>query len=159
MRQINNENCEVCSFIGLYILHKNIMYWKHTWHMDKCVNRWSTNLWMNECHVNFTSFYKSICQMCFQSTISMCETYKLWMNKFCTISIIKTWDAKFVIQPNYFIYFLITTFFPTTFPTNYLLFLWLFHSFSLPTNMDMKRQNNMCLCMPMILFKLNLTLA
>jgi hypothetical protein len=59
--------------------------------------------------------------MCFQSTISMCETYKLWMNKFWTISIIKTWDAKFVIQPNYFISFLITTFFPTTFHNNYFL--------------------------------------
>jgi len=43
------------------------------------------------------------------------------MNKFCKILIIKTLDAKFAIQPNYFISFLITTFFPTTFPNNYLL--------------------------------------
>ncbi len=110
--------CDVCSFIGSYILQTNIIYWKHTWHMDKCVNRWSTNLWMNECHTNFTFFDKSICQMCFQCTISMCETYELWMNKFCTISIIKTWDTKF-IQPNYFISFLLPFLITTSYPYNY----------------------------------------
>lgn len=36
--------------------------------------------------------------MCFQSTILVCEMYKLWMNEFRTISIIKLWDAKFVIM-------------------------------------------------------------
>jgi hypothetical protein len=46
------------------------------------------NEWMNECHMY---------QMCFQCTILMCETYELWMNDYCTISIIKSWDAKFVI--------------------------------------------------------------
>jgi hypothetical protein len=27
MRQIKNENCEICSFISLYILHVNIMHY------------------------------------------------------------------------------------------------------------------------------------
>jgi len=36
-------------------------------------------------------------KLCFQCTISMCKTYELWMNEFCTIFIIKSWDAKFVI--------------------------------------------------------------
>jgi hypothetical protein len=57
---------------------------------------------MNKCHTNFTFFYKFMCQMCFQSTISMCETYKLWMNKFCTIFIIKSWDAKSMMIPYHF---------------------------------------------------------
>jgi hypothetical protein len=35
------------------------------------------NLCMNECHTNFTSSNKSMCQMCFQCTISMCEMYEL----------------------------------------------------------------------------------
>ncbi len=34
----------VCSFISLYILHMNILYWKHVWHINKYVNRSSTNL-------------------------------------------------------------------------------------------------------------------
>ncbi len=25
----------------------NIMHWKHVWHIDKCVDKWSTNLWIN----------------------------------------------------------------------------------------------------------------
>jgi hypothetical protein len=37
---------------------------------------------MNECYTNFTS-YKSLYQICFQCMISMRETYKSWMNKFC----------------------------------------------------------------------------
>lgn len=44
--------------------------------------------------------------MCFQSTILVCEMYKLWMNEFRTISIIKLWDAKFVIM-----YFIVIQFF------------------------------------------------
>jgi hypothetical protein len=74
-------------------LHMNIMCWKHGWHMDKCVDEWNTNLWMNECHMNFASFYKFMCQMCFQCMTLMCEMYELCMNKFYTISIIKSWDA------------------------------------------------------------------
>jgi hypothetical protein len=35
--------------------------------------------------------------MCFQCMISIHEMYELQMNKFCTISFIKSWDAKFVI--------------------------------------------------------------
>ncbi len=81
--------CEVYSFIGLYILHTNIMCLKHVWHMNKCVENWNTNLWMNECHMNFTSSYKFVCQMCFQCMISMCEMYK-----FCMIFIVKVWDVK-----------------------------------------------------------------
>jgi hypothetical protein len=61
--------------------------------MDKCVDKWN----MNECHMNFASSYKSMCQMCFQCMISVCETYELWMIFFCTISITKLWDVKFVI--------------------------------------------------------------
>jgi hypothetical protein len=49
---------------------------------------------MNEYHTNFTS-YKFVFQKCFQSTILMGETYELWMNEFCMIFIIKSWDAKF----------------------------------------------------------------
>jgi hypothetical protein len=36
--------------------------------------------------------------MCFQCTISMCETYELWINEFCMNFIIKLWDVKFVMQ-------------------------------------------------------------
>jgi hypothetical protein len=38
------KSCKVCSFIGLYILHTNIMHWKHVWHMGKCVDVWITDL-------------------------------------------------------------------------------------------------------------------
>jgi len=62
--------------------------------MNQCVDEWNINLWMDECHINFTSLYKYICQMCFQCMILVCETYKLWMNKFCTISITKSWYVK-----------------------------------------------------------------
>jgi hypothetical protein len=31
------------SFIGLYILHTNIMRWKHVWHMNKCVDEWMSH--------------------------------------------------------------------------------------------------------------------
>jgi hypothetical protein len=73
------------------------MSWKHIWHMDKCVNKWNMNIWMNKCHTNFAYFYKSMCQMCFQCIISMHEMYKLWTNEFCTIFIINLWDVKFVV--------------------------------------------------------------
>ncbi len=46
---------------------------------------------MNKSHTNFASSYKSMCQMCFQCTMLVHETYEL-----CTISIIKSWDVKFV---------------------------------------------------------------
>jgi len=99
MGQINNEN--PLKFVHLFIhltrVHK-IICWKHIWHMDKCVDGWSTNLWMNKCYMNFTSSNKSMCQMYFQCTISMHEMYELWMNKFCTTSITKLWDVKFVIN-------------------------------------------------------------
>jgi hypothetical protein len=69
------------------------MSWKHVWHTNKCVDEWN----MNERHMNFASSYKYVCQICFQCMILVCETYELWMNKFCTIFIIKLWDTKFVI--------------------------------------------------------------
>jgi hypothetical protein len=54
---------------------------------------------MNEqCHMNFTSSYKFVCQICFQCAILVYEMYELWMYKFWTISIIKLWDVKFVMQ-------------------------------------------------------------
>jgi hypothetical protein len=31
------------------------------------------NIWMNGCHMNFTSSYKFVCQMCFQCIILVCE--------------------------------------------------------------------------------------
>jgi hypothetical protein len=34
---------------------------------------------------------------CFQCTISMCKTYKLWMNEFCMIFTTKSWDVVFVM--------------------------------------------------------------
>jgi len=43
---------------SLYILHMNVICWKHIWHMNKIFNKWSVNLWMNECHTNFASSYK-----------------------------------------------------------------------------------------------------
>jgi hypothetical protein len=78
------------SFIHKFIhfIH-NMTRWKHIWHMDKCVDKWSINIWTNECHMNFASFNKFVCQMCFQCTISMCEMYE-----FCMISITKSWDVK-----------------------------------------------------------------
>ncbi len=63
----------------------------------KCVDEWNAHLWMNECHMNFTSSYKFVFQTRFQCMISMCKMYKLWMNNFCTISIIKSWDAMVVM--------------------------------------------------------------
>jgi hypothetical protein len=65
--------------------------------MDKCVNEWNMNLWMNECHTNFISPYKFVFQMCFQCTILVCKMYKLWMNEFCMIFITKSWNVKFVM--------------------------------------------------------------
>jgi hypothetical protein len=80
---INNEimwNLFIQRFIHFY-----------TW--IPCVDEWNTNLWMNECHTNFASSYKFICQMCFQCMILVCEMYELCMNKFHTISIIQSWDT------------------------------------------------------------------
>jgi hypothetical protein len=66
---------------------------KTCWHMDKCVDGQSTNLWMNECHTNFSFSYKYVLNV-----FSMHEMYKLWMNKFCKIFIIKSWNVKFVMM-------------------------------------------------------------
>jgi hypothetical protein len=79
--------------------------------MDKSVDGWNTNLWMKKCHMNFTPCYKSMCQICFQCMILVCEIYELWMNEFCMISITKSWNAKFVMldqiylsNPNFFLF-------------------------------------------------------
>jgi hypothetical protein len=50
--------------------------------------------WTNA--IDFTSSNKYVFQICFQCTIFVCEMYELLMNKFCMISIIKLWNAKFV---------------------------------------------------------------
>jgi hypothetical protein len=42
-------------------------------------------------------------QMCFQCMILMLETYELWMNEFCMIFIIKSWNAKFVMMCTIFL--------------------------------------------------------
>jgi hypothetical protein len=77
------------SFNHRFVLFRTkIMCWKHVWHTNKCVDKWNMNLWMNECHINFASCNKFVFQMCFQCTILVCETYKLWLNKICMISII-----------------------------------------------------------------------
>ncbi len=65
--------------------------------MDKCVDGWNSNLWMNECHMDFTSSNKSISQMCFQYMLLMCEMCKLWLNEICTIFIIESCYAKFAM--------------------------------------------------------------
>jgi hypothetical protein len=53
------------------------------------------NDWMSH---EFHIIYKSICQTCFWCTILMYKTYELWMKEFCTLSIIKSWNAKFVMH-------------------------------------------------------------
>jgi hypothetical protein len=57
--------------------------------MCKPMNKW---MWHN-----FTFVYKSMCQMYVECMILMCEMYELWMNFFCKIFIIKSWDVKFVM--------------------------------------------------------------
>jgi hypothetical protein len=70
---------------------------KHIQHTNQCVYEWNTNLWMNECHMNFTSSCEFVYQVCLQCTILICKMYELWINKICTISISKSWDVKFVM--------------------------------------------------------------
>jgi len=53
--------------------------------------------------MNFARFYKCVCQICFQCIILVCETYKLWINKFCKILITKSWDVKFVMKDQTFL--------------------------------------------------------
>jgi hypothetical protein len=97
MQQINDKNHAkfLHWVIGSYILHLNIMLWKHIWHMDKCVNEWSTNVWMNECHTNFSS------SCIFSNEFSM-HNISAWnlqiMNEqFETIFITKSWDVLFLM--------------------------------------------------------------
>ncbi len=74
--------CEVHSFIGLYFLSMNIIYWKHVWHIDKCVNKWNTNLWMNKCHTKFRIFFIKPCVKCVFNAWYLCVkcTNYEWMN-------------------------------------------------------------------------------
>jgi hypothetical protein len=51
-----------------------------------------TYKWMNVRRISHLPI-----RLCFQCTISMCKTYELWMNEFCTIFITKLWDVKFVM--------------------------------------------------------------
>jgi hypothetical protein len=46
----------------------------------------------------FATSYNFVCQLCLQCMISVCETYELWMNEFCMISITKYWNVKFVMK-------------------------------------------------------------
>jgi hypothetical protein len=47
------------SFIHRFIhFTHEFMHWKHVWHIDKGVDRWGTNQWMNKCHTNFSYFNK-----------------------------------------------------------------------------------------------------
>jgi hypothetical protein len=90
---INNEN-HAKFFTHRFV--QFIMCWKHVWHMDKCVNGCSTNLWLNKCHTNFTSSYKFVWNMFSMHDISTWNI-QIMNDKFCMISIIKLWDAKFLI--------------------------------------------------------------
>jgi len=96
MQRINNENHK--KFIHSYIhtLYTWISCIENTFiysHMNKCVNRWNTNLWMNKCHMSFAPPFKFVSQIYFQCMILMYE-----MNKFCMISISKSWYVKFVMN-------------------------------------------------------------
>ncbi len=95
---INNENC--AKFIQSWVctFYTRISCIENTFDIDKCDDGWNINLWMNKCHIDFASSNKIVCQMCFQCTIFVCEMYELWMNEFCMISIITSWNAKFVMQ-------------------------------------------------------------
>ncbi len=92
---------EICAkFVHSYVrtIYAQIPCVEKTFDTHKCVDGWSTNLWMNGCHTNFASSNKYVVQMCFQYTILASEIYELWLNEFWTISIIKSWDAKFVMM-------------------------------------------------------------
>jgi hypothetical protein len=66
--------CEVYSFI--HFAQKNIMHWKHVWHIDKCVK---DKIWSYE-WPNFVWFYIFVCQICFECMKFVCEMY-LSMNE------------------------------------------------------------------------------
>ncbi len=85
------------SFIhNLYVSSINIVHWKHIWH--KFIGR---------CKIHVTLFvhrfvlhpltHLSMCQMCFQHMIFMRKCMNLWMNELCTIFIINSSHAKFVM--------------------------------------------------------------
>jgi hypothetical protein len=95
---INNENRKKIIHTYIHTFYMQISCIENTFiysHMNKCVNRWNMNLWMNEYHMSFTFSFKFVCQIYFQCMILICEMYELWMNKFCMISISKSWDVKF----------------------------------------------------------------
>jgi hypothetical protein len=101
---ITNLACDgiIIKIVQSSFIHR-FVHFMHKYHVLKIrlthdrFDEWNMNLWMNECHTNFASSNKSVFQMCFQCMILMCEMYELWMNKFCTISIIKLWNVKFVM--------------------------------------------------------------
>ncbi len=103
---ITNLTCDklIMKMVRILFIHR-FVHLTHKYHAlktrlttNKCVDEWSTNLWMNECHTNFVSSNKYVCQMCFQCTISMHKTYKLWISEFCMIIIIKSWNRKFMMM-------------------------------------------------------------
>jgi hypothetical protein len=67
--------------VGSYILHMNIMCRKHVWHIDKCVDGWSMNLWMNECCTKF-QFHVNPCVKCVFNAWYQCmkHTNYEWTN-------------------------------------------------------------------------------
>ncbi len=67
----------------------------HTW-INVLIDEIWTYEWMNA--MSFTSSFNFVCQIYFQCTILMCEMYELWTNKFCMISISKSWNVKFVVN-------------------------------------------------------------
>jgi hypothetical protein len=74
-------NALIMKFLWNLFIHEFVhLTHKHVWHTNKCVDEWNMNLWMNECHTNFISFNKFVCQIVFQCTILMSTTYKLWMD-------------------------------------------------------------------------------
>jgi len=53
------------------------------------------NEWMNVTRISHLPI--NLCQMCFQHMILVHETYELQMDVFCTISITKLQNAKFMM--------------------------------------------------------------
>jgi len=50
--------------------------------MDKCVDGWSMNLWMNECYTNFAPYYINLCVKCVFNVQYQCMKHMNyeWMN-------------------------------------------------------------------------------
>jgi hypothetical protein len=60
------------------------------------MNEIRTYEWMNV--TRMLHLLINLCPMYFQCMILVHETYKLWINEFCMIFIIKSWVVKFVME-------------------------------------------------------------